>query len=214
MNIIISPKDFNRTFEVVERKGAGHPDTLADGLAEMLSIKFSRYTLKKFGAILHHNFDKVGLLGGSSFVSFGKGYLTSPIRVLINGRVSTRFAGEKIPTQKLLTGWAKEFLKEKLPLIDPEEDLCFHLNLSSQSSPGKTYEKESKKSARQRWFEPEGLNDFPELEKLVSNDTSLGVGYAPVSKLEKIVLKIEQVLNSKEYKRHNPSVDRCYKCTC
>jgi len=39
---------------------------------------------------------------------------------------------------------------------------------------------------------------------LVSNDTSLGVGYAPVSKLEKIVLKIEQVLNSKEYKRRNP----------
>ena len=67
-------------FEFVERKGRGHPDTLADGLAEYLSVKYSLYTLKKFGAILHHNFDKIGLLGGSSSVRFGKGNLVKPIR--------------------------------------------------------------------------------------------------------------------------------------
>ena len=51
-------------FEIVERKGIGHPDTLSDALAEELSRVYSNYTLSKFGVILHHNFDKVGLCGG------------------------------------------------------------------------------------------------------------------------------------------------------
>lgn len=33
--------------EIVELKGKGHPDTLADELAEYLSLQYSRFTLKK-----------------------------------------------------------------------------------------------------------------------------------------------------------------------
>jgi len=40
---------------VVERKGWGHPDTLADHLAEFLFQTYSRHTLWEFGAVLHHN---------------------------------------------------------------------------------------------------------------------------------------------------------------
>ncbi|MET7278839.1 methionine adenosyltransferase [Kribbella sp. NPDC005582] len=47
------------TTTIVERKGIGHPDTLADHLAERLSRAYSRYTLDHFGAVLHHNFDKL-----------------------------------------------------------------------------------------------------------------------------------------------------------
>lgn len=204
MDIIVSKKHFNKEIELVERKGKGHPDTLSDGLADTLSTNYSNYTLEKFEAVLHHNFDKVGLLGGSSFVSFGRGYLTSPIGVLINGRVSTSFAGNKIPFRKLLTEWTKQFMKKNLPLIDPEENLELHFNLSNQSSPGKTYEKEARKGSRQRWFEPNSLEDIPEIKKLVSNDTSLGVGYAPSSSLESLILKIESFLNSQKYKEENP----------
>ncbi len=205
MNIIIASKDFSKEkeIEIIERKGAGHPDTLADKLAEYLSLNFSKYSVEKFGAVLHHNFDKVGLLGGSSYVAFGKGYLINPIRVLINGRISSKFGNKKIPTEELLVNWTKEFFRVHLPLINPNKELDFHLNLSTQSSPGKTYEKEAKKSARQKWFEPESLADLPELNKLRSNDTSLGVGYAPSSLLEKVSIKIENELNSNEYKVDN-----------
>ena len=192
MKVIISPKNFSREFEIVERKGAGHPDTLADGLAETLSTEYALFTLKKFGAVLHHNFDKVRILGGSSYVSFGKGFLTSPLRVLINGRVSTKFAEERTPTHRLLTQWTKAFLKEKLPLIDPDEDLEIHLNLSSQSSPGKTYEKEAKKAHVNDGLNLKGYKTCPNWEDCRSNDTSLGVGYAPASQLEKVVLRIER----------------------
>lgn len=204
-NIILVNSSFEKpSFEFVERKGLGHPDTLSDMLAESLSCRYSNYTKEKYGAVLHHNFDKVGLLGGSSFVTFGNGYLLKPIRVLINGRVSTRFAESKIPTRKLITLWVKDFFIKNLPQVDVNKDLEIHFNLSSESSPGKTYEKGSEKGKRHNWFEPRSLDDLGELKQLNSNDTSLGVGYAPLSILEKLVLQIEETLLSENFKKENP----------
>ncbi|PIZ43628.1 hypothetical protein COY33_01180, partial [candidate division WWE3 bacterium CG_4_10_14_0_2_um_filter_42_7] len=184
-NYIESPVEF------VERKGLGHPDTLSDSLAEYLSVEYSLYTKDRFGAILHHNFDKIGLLGGSSYVKFGMGYLINPIRVLLNGRASTRFGNELIPVEKLLIKWSKEFLASKLPQINVNKDLEFHYNLSNKSSPGKTDLQEASYGTRKYWFEPRSLDDLQELKHLVSNDTSLGVGFAPLSQLEKFILEIE-----------------------
>jgi len=204
-NFYIIKKNFGHeeNFEFIERKGIGHPDTLADLLAENLSNKYSIYTLKKFGAILHHNFDKIGLLGGASFVSFGKGYLVKPIKVLINGRVSICFGSEKIPIKKLLKKWTIEFFNNKLYNFDPKKHLRIFFNLSDQSSPGKL-DTNGLENKRNFWFKPRNLDDLPELKKLIANDTSLGVGYAPPSFLEKLVLEIEKTLNSKQYKRKKP----------
>lgn len=191
-------------FEFVERKGVGHPDTLADALGERLSANYSSYTRGRFGAVLHHNFDKVGLLGGASFVQFGKGKITEPIRVLLNGRASTKFGSKIIPLRKLLIKWSVEFMMERFPMINPKTDLEFHYNQSNKSSPGKTDEKNSEKGTRKYWFEPRTLDDLQELKHLVSNDTSLGVGYSPYSRLEKLVIDIESKLNGSQYKKSHP----------
>ncbi|MBP3345449.1 MAG: methionine adenosyltransferase [Alphaproteobacteria bacterium] len=207
MTIYISKKDFREEeYEFVERKGKGHPDTLSDALAETFSAKYSKYTKDKFGAVLHHNFDKVGLLGGASYVRFGEGYLTKPIRVLLNGRASTKFADTVIPIKEMLIEWTKEFMHQAFPMIDVDKDLEFHYNLSNQSSPGKTEEDKAQKGTRKYWFEPRGLFDLQETKKLFSNDTSMGVGYAPYTKLEQLVLAIEGKLNSKEFKQKYPWV--------
>lgn len=205
MNINITSKPLREEpQEFVERKGIGHPDTLSDALAEKLSVNYSNYTKEKFGAVLHHNFDKVGLLGGSSHVEFGNGHLVNPIRLLINGRASLKFGDEEIPVHDMLIKWSKEFLSIKFPMIDVEKDLEFHYNLSTQSSPGKTNETGSENGTRKYWFEPRDLNDLQETRKLVSNDTSLGVGYFPYTRLEALVLKIENTLNSKEFNTEHP----------
>ena len=205
------PKDF----EVIEKKGLGHPDTLADGLAEYLSVEYARYTKNKFGAILHHNFDKVGLLGGASRVTFGNGYLTKPIRVVLNGRASTKFGKEDIPINKLLVNWTKEYFKNRLYKVNPDKDLRFILELSNQSSPGKTHsDKILKDASRRFWFEPRGLKDLPELKNLFSNDTSLGVGYAPFSIVEKFILELEIFLNSNKTKKRYPWLGTDIKIMC
>ncbi len=176
MNIIISSNSKQEgLFELVERKGFGHPDTLADRLAERLSARYSVYTLDRFGVVLHHNFDKLGLLGGASSVDFGSGTMTSPIRVLLNGRASFCYGKNEINVLKLLKGWTKDFFREALPQIDVNKDLEFHDLLSTQSSPGKMNQKDNiERSARSYWFSPRGIQDIPEIKHLVANDTSLG----------------------------------------
>lgn len=187
--------------EIVERKGIGHPDTLADSLAEFLSNKYSQYTSQKYGAILHHNFDKVGLLGGLSYVDFGISEMINPIRVLLNGRASIKFNNETIPVEKLLIKWSKYFLKKRLPLLDVDADLLFHYNVVSNTSPGRPGNvKQAGK--RKYWFEPRNKLDLPELQNLVANDTSLGVGYFPLSSIEELVLAIEKKINSSKFKEN------------
>ena len=79
-----------------------------------------------------------------------------------------------------------------------------HFNLSSQSSPGKVYEHEQQKNIRHKWFAPKTKADIPESKRIVSNDTSLGVGYAPVSPLEQLVLSVERKLNCQSIKKGFP----------
>ncbi len=207
-DIYVSIEDMPESlFEVVERKGVGHPDTLSDALAEEISRVYSRYTLSKFGAILHHNFDKIGILGGESHVEFGKGYITKPLRVLINGRASASFGNQQIDVEKMIERISKNFFTRHFPNINKEKDIKMLFNLSTASSPGKIEGNlDKKEETRKFMFSPRGLEDLKELKFLGSNDTSLGVGYYPLTKTERIILTIEEMLNSKSYRKENPCI--------
>lgn len=78
------------TFEVVERKGLGHPDTLADGISEAISRELSRSYLEEFGEILHHNVDKVLITAGRVEVEFGGGRVLEPPTVIVGGGLRRR----------------------------------------------------------------------------------------------------------------------------
>jgi S-adenosylmethionine synthetase len=75
--MIYSQKYVVPPFEVVERKGLGHPDTLADGISEAISRALSRFYMDEFGQILHHNVDKVLIIAGRG--NRGNGLIT-PMR--------------------------------------------------------------------------------------------------------------------------------------
>ena len=187
-------------FDIVERKGKGHPDTIADTLAERLSVAYSRYTLEKFGVILHHNFDKVGLMGGIAEVSFGKGKIISPIRVLINGRASNVFGNQEIDVYSILVEETKNYLEQLFPMIDIEKDIRIMYEVSNGSSPGNI---ENLESNRRRWFQPMSKEDLSELKTLNCNDTSMGCSFYGNSQLESMVKKIEEYLQSSKYKADN-----------
>lgn len=202
------------TFEVVERKGMGHPDTLSDELAERLSRRYSKYTKSNFGAILHHNFDKVGILGGKSDVRLGKGELVSPLRVLLNGRATPVFGDEEIPLREMLVEITHEFLGERFPMIEPVDDLSIHYNVSTASSPGEVDDDELDEGRRKYWFQPRDLDDLKERHHLASNDTSHGCGYAPLSPVEQFVRDTEEYLNSANYKSDNSWLGNDIKLMC
>ena len=60
-------------FEVVERKGRGHPDTICDLLAEQVSHDLAQFYQRRCGRVLHYNVDKALLAGGRSEPHFGGG---------------------------------------------------------------------------------------------------------------------------------------------
>ena len=196
---IVKTKFESEQVTFVERKGIGHPDTLADNLAEFLSTTYSRYTLDKFGAILHHNFDKLGILGGKSLVKFGGGEMTSPIRILINGRISDKFGNDDIPYQELLTSACQEFIHNRFHGMIPDSMISIVFNISTASSPGHSNNNEKTGSSRNYWFQPRSLEDLPEINSLFSNDTSIGCGYYPLKNIESYVLRLENDLTLGEF---------------
>lgn len=202
----------NLDYEVVECKGKGHPDTLSDSLGERLSVAYSKYCLENFGVILHHNFDKVGMMGGISNVGFRIGEITSPIRVLLNGRASAYFGEHQINLRELLENEVERFFREAFPHItDIKSIYRIMWEVSSGSSPGGISQEAS---FRKQWFKPRGKQDLSELIHLNCNDTSMGCAYYGNTSIEKFVLFVENRLNSRDFKNDKPWLGSDIKIMC
>lgn len=164
--------------EVVERKGIGHPDTVADGIAETISVEYSKYCLEKYGVVLHHNVDKVCVLGGLARIDWGSTEIMEPIRVFLNGRISESFGGDQIPVNDICVSGARKFLAKALPNLDLDKDVKFiHEHTTYSKNP--------------KWFNPESIADLPEYTRLCANDTSAVASSSPLTLTEKLVLQIE-----------------------
>lgn len=165
--------------EIVERKGIGHPDTLADGIAEKISDDYSRYCLEKFGAVLHHNVDKVCVMGGLiKIYDWGSAKMVKPIRVLVNGRISPAFNNAKIPLEDIFEKAINLQLKKILPHLDIEKWV-------------KIIDESTSYSKNPRWFNPVSLDDLPEHKLARANDTSTVIGYWPLTPTEELTLEME-----------------------
>lgn len=160
--------------ELVERKGMGHPDSLCDGIAEQISQSLSQAYLERFDQVLHHNTDKLQLVAGRTNPQFGGGSFENPITFVLGGRATAEHDGENIPLHKIAKEATRDYL---LDLISPlEEDM-----INIESKLGET--------------SSDLMTLFKNGEVPRANDTSLGVGYAPLSETESIVLNLEQTLH-------------------
>ena len=175
--------------EVVERKGVGHPDSICDALAEELSRTLSRYYLDHFGLILHHNVDKGLLCGGRARAAFGGGEVLEPIELFLAGRATEQVGGAKVPLQELAIESSRRWLKEHLRCLDAERHVRLHCNIRPGSA------ELTELFLRQR-----------EVRIPLANDTSCGVGYAPLDTLENVVLQVERHLNSPAVKAACPAI--------
>ncbi|HEY3417518.1 MAG TPA: methionine adenosyltransferase, partial [Armatimonadota bacterium] len=174
----------HRTVELVERKGLGHPDTLCDRAAEELSIALSGYYREHFGAILHHNTDKVLLVGGRTHVTFGAGEMLDPMYLLLSGRATLSAQGRAVPVGSLATGHTAAWLRETLPYVQLPNDVIIDYRIQPSS--------------------PDLISIFSQPGVPLANDTSMAVAFAPFSELERIVRSVEEHLNSSQIKARFP----------
>lgn len=171
--------------EIVERKGLGHPDYICDSVADQISINLSKAYLEKAGTILHHNVDKSLLVAGETETRFGGGVVKTPILFVLGDRATSMFDGQKIDIDEIAVGSAKNWFKKNIRFINPDEHVKYQVELK----PGSV-----------------GLTDiFRRKGKVLgANDTSAAVGYAPMTRTERIVLQTEKYINSSQFKKRFP----------
>lgn len=184
-NIVVAPASCipveSRATELCEHKGVGHPDTITDAVCEAASRELSAAYRSAYGRILHHNLDKGLLVAGKSAPRFGGGELLAPVRITIAGR-ATRVDGRVEPAR-----------------IAAE---AAHRQLSTAlRCPAGTFEIDTEIR--------EGAANLQEVfarsgEVPLANDTSFGVGFAPLSALEGTVLEAGRLLASPELRAAFP----------
>ena len=158
--------------EIVERKGIGHPDSLCDGIAERISVEYSRWCEENLGLILHHNFDKVQLVAGEVDVHFGGGRMIRPIRIQIAGRGTPSYGGKKVPLEYLAIEAARSHLRETMRYLDPVEHVVIEC------------------------YAGRGAGELMDVvHKVTANDTSFGVSHWPRSRVERVVYETANFIN-------------------
>ena len=175
-------------FELVERKGLGHPDTICDALAEEASRALCRWYLDRFGFILHHNLDKILLVGGAARPAFGGGAIDAPIEIMIAGRATRQYRGVDIPVADIVVETCQKWLGRHLRWLDASRDVRIRPLIRAGSA---------------------GLVALFERARraggALANDTSIGVGFAPLSPLERTVLVVDAALSAPAATAANPA---------
>lgn len=169
--------------EIVERKGVGHPDSICDAVMERVSIALSREYLQRFGNILHHNIDKAFLVAGGADVAFGGGQVAEPMRLIFGDRATFVANGDTVPVEEIAIATAKAWITENLRFVDPAEHVLYDVQIKPGSAE---------------------LMDIFRRKTPVANDTSAAVGYAPLTQTEQTVKRVEELMNSRSFKREFP----------
>ncbi len=121
--------------ELVERKGIGHPDSIADGLAESISCALCHEYKKRVGAVLHHNTDETQVVAGRSRPAFGGGEIIQPIYVLLSGRATRFFGEEEIPVDVIARRTAREYIRSVLCNIDVSDHVILDCKIAGPAPP-------------------------------------------------------------------------------
>ncbi len=171
-----------RKIELVERKGIGHPDSVADALAEEVSKALCKMYKKEFGTVLHHNTDETQIAAGQANPKFGGGNIVDPSYILLVGRATTNITDPKskemrsLPCKPVALAAARNYLKKTFPNLDVDSEVVLDARLGQGS---------------------DDLRGVYKSSKVLANDTSFGVGYAPYSITDRLVLTTEEYINGK-----------------
>jgi len=160
--------------EIVERKGIGHPDSIADGLAENVSRALSKEYLQSFGYILHHNTDECQIVGGQSQPHFGGGAIIQPAYIMLVGRATALYNNKRIPIRAISVKSAHEYLERNFKNLNADTDVVIDSKI---------------------WEGSHDLKSVYDPRHQLANDTSVGAGYAPLSETEKLTLQLERFIN-------------------
>ncbi len=177
-------------YDIVERKGIGHPDTLADFIAEEFSNTYSKYSLKNFGVILNHWADKVVLSGGISELDYGAKKIIKPMTAYLFGKAVISVGDKIIPIEDMFISSCKKVLKKVFKNKEMLDAMTYKIDINNGIG----------KEHAESFYRPLSNKDTYTIESFKSNDTIICSGYAPYSTAEKMAIVIENYINSITFK--------------
>jgi S-adenosylmethionine synthetase len=176
----------DRPIEICEHKGIGHPDTITDGCCEAAAVALAQAYRQAFGRVLHFNVDKGLLVGGRSAPRFGGGQVVEPAKLIICGRASNPEG--RLDIAGTVVTAAADWLARNLHAGRARFQIVSEV-------------KEGSADLKQL-FAADGQR---------ANDTSFGVGFAPLSDLERQVLHLASVLRSSSFRDAFPAAGDDFK---
>ncbi|MEO9365033.1 MULTISPECIES: methionine adenosyltransferase [Candidatus Nitrosocaldus] len=171
-----------RRFEMVERKGLGHPDTICDLVADSICVELAKHYMREYGQMMHFNVDKALLAAGETENRFGGGIVKRPMHLIIGDRATFN----SLDIDGIVRGTARRWFNENLRHVR-DEHVCIEPVLGSASA-----------ELRSLFAVASSPLSIP------SNDTSALVGYAPSTLLEQVVRETELFINSAPFKHEFP----------
>lgn len=176
-------------FEVVERKGIGHPDSLADILAEEFSRRYSSHGLDQLGVVPNHWVDKVALIGAASAVDFGGYTVDKPISAYLFGKL-TRTVGEtEMPIEDIFRATTADVLLA----ATRDATILDHVRHSVENTSGTAVDHP------RSFYLPTGAADAEQATDLRANDTAFCSAHAPATPTEVLAIALENHINSASF---------------
>ncbi len=178
-NIFFSANQNTLDIETVEKKGMGHPDSIADAVAEEVAGVINGYFLEKYGAIPRYNADLVSIFGGDVEFDFGEGRVKKKADIDLGGNVPYLDEREIAEIRSIAEQRIYEYLTGILRFN--AEDL-FQINW-------KINHYSARNTAFFRGNERHGHSSA------LAEDTVVAHGFYPYSDLEQLTLDVSQCIN-------------------
>lgn len=164
--------------EIVERKGIGHADSLADGISEYIELSIAREATS-LANVPYHFSDKVLIIGGRSEPMFRGGKILKPVRI-----IPICVGDPKALDTNRIAAYTRDYVERIIPRIPPEA-----VEVQPEVIP----------ATRQAFGEYS-------IDQERCDDTSIAVAYGPLSPSEQLVLDIESHLNSDRVRSELPMI--------
>ncbi len=190
--------DPNRAaFEVVERKFRGHPDSMADLVAQSFTQKYIHDAWEKIPELSNTFFpnfssDKVVLSGASTKYINNLYEIAKPLDALLIGKITRKIGKIEIDVKKIF----RESVESVLTKCLGHENYKPYVRqkIYSVSRAGVDHNK--------GFYNPSSVSDLLQIlkEETHANDTVYVVAYSPLSLTEKLAIHLDNLIASDDFR--------------
>jgi S-adenosylmethionine synthetase len=192
----VSPDDL--PFDTAERKGIGHPDSLADLIADAFSRRYAHWCLRQFGAIPNHWVDKVNLVGAAADVRFGGFDIRKPVDCYLFGKITDQVGAMRIPIEELF----QDVVDEVLPSALGDGRILEHVRLHINNTRGTAVDHDA------QFYEPCAADSISRVlaTESVANDSVICVGAARRGLAAELAVALERRITGADFRQAFPAV--------